>query len=127
MYYSAQLPSPVGPLTLVGDGDSLAGLWIEGQKYFQATLRTAPQRRDDLPLFRQVKEWLERYFSAAVMLDGGKAAHGGLGVIERDDVVIAISKGGSSEELVRILPSIKEKGAKLIGVTEKPRLVGRPR
>ena len=63
MYYSAQLPSPVGPLTLVGDGDSLAGLWIEGQKYFQATLRTAPQRRDDLPLFRQVKEWLERYFS----------------------------------------------------------------
>lgn len=56
----------------------------------------------------------------AVVLDGGKAAHGGLGVIERDDVVIAISKGGSSEELVRILPSIKEKGAKLIGVTEKP-------
>jgi len=34
MLYYTNLKSPIGNLTMVSDGDSLKGLWIEGQKYF---------------------------------------------------------------------------------------------
>ena len=34
MYYSTTCPSPIGTLTLAGSENGLAGLWIEGQKYF---------------------------------------------------------------------------------------------
>ena len=46
------------------------------------------------------------------------AVHGGLGVLQKNDLVIALSKGGKSREILEILPAIKEKGAKLISVTE---------
>lgn len=44
--------------------------------------------------------------------------HGALGAVQADDVVIAISKGGGTEEILKIVPAIKTKYAKLIGVTE---------
>ena len=44
--------------------------------------------------------------------------HGALGALQPDDVVIAISKGGCTEEIMKIVPVIKVKGARLIGVTE---------
>ena len=46
------------------------------------------------------------------------AVHGGLGVLQKNDLVIALSRGGKSREILEILPAIKEKGAKLISVTE---------
>ncbi|MDX1589984.1 MAG: KpsF/GutQ family sugar-phosphate isomerase [Oleiphilaceae bacterium] len=47
----------------------------------------------------------------------GEASHGDLGMITGDDVVIAISNSGNTEELVTILPLIKRKGAPLITMT----------
>ena len=38
MYYSTYYSSPLGPLTLASDGEHLAGLWLEGQKYFGDTV-----------------------------------------------------------------------------------------
>lgn len=46
------------------------------------------------------------------------AVHGGLGIACKGDVVIAISKGGGTNEIIKLIPSIKEKGLVLIGVTE---------
>ena len=43
--------------------------------------------------------------------------HGDLGMVSKDDVVIAISFSGESDEIVKILPTIKLIGAKLIGIT----------
>jgi methylated-DNA-[protein]-cysteine S-methyltransferase len=63
MYYTTRCSSPVGPLTLAGDGYSLSGLWMDGQKYFAATLPETAVEKDDLPLFDVVKEWLDRYFA----------------------------------------------------------------
>ena len=40
------------------------------------------------------------------------------GRFKPDDVVIAISKGGNTEEIMKIVPAVKAKGASLIGVTE---------
>ncbi len=51
-------------------------------------------------------------------LSPADAIHGALGVVQEADVVIAISKGGNTEEIMKVIPSIKVKGAKVIGVTE---------
>lgn len=50
-------------------------------------------------------------------LHPGEAMHGDLGMVTKGDIVIAISYSGESDEIVRILPNIKWKGAKLIGIT----------
>ncbi len=46
-----------------------------------------------------------------------EALHGDLGMIDKDDVVIAISYSGESEELSSILPHIKRFGTPIIGMT----------
>lgn len=63
MMVATTYTSPVGPLLLAGDETHLLGLWMEGQKYFGATLPEAPARRDDNPLLLQVRNWLDRYFA----------------------------------------------------------------
>jgi arabinose-5-phosphate isomerase len=45
------------------------------------------------------------------------ASHGDLGMIAAEDVVIVLSNSGESEELIRIVPLIKRRGAKLIAMT----------
>lgn len=50
-------------------------------------------------------------------LHPAEAMHGDLGMIGADDVVIAISYSGESDEIVRILPNIKMIGATLIAIT----------
>lgn len=62
MYYSTTYDSPVGTLTLASTNNKLAGLWIEGQKYHGATLPEALVQRDEIPLFKTTKTWLDRYF-----------------------------------------------------------------
>lgn len=49
-----------------------------------------------------------------------EAAHGDLGMITQDDVVIGISYSGESTELVTIIPTLKREGAKLIAMTGNP-------
>ncbi len=63
MLYSTNYKSPIGDLLLVSDGKNLTGLWMAGQKYFAATAGTDVVRQDDLPVFDQVRNWLDRYFA----------------------------------------------------------------
>jgi arabinose-5-phosphate isomerase len=46
-----------------------------------------------------------------------EAAHGDLGRIAREDVVIALSNSGETEELLRLLPALKKIGARIVAVT----------
>ena len=46
MYYKTTYKSPLGILYLVSDEENLIGLWLEGQKYFQATLKEEPTIND---------------------------------------------------------------------------------
>jgi len=62
MEFIHRIPSPVGELTAASDGASITGLWIAGQKHFAATLETGAVEKP-LPVFAQLDEWLERYFS----------------------------------------------------------------
>ena len=53
MYYSTTYLSPLGKITLACDacGKNLVGLWLEGQKYYQGTLKEALIEKDAVPLF----------------------------------------------------------------------------
>ena len=50
-----------------------------------------------------------------------EAIHGDLGRITKDDVLIALSNSGETEELTRLLPVIKRIGSSLIALTGNPR------
>lgn len=47
----------------------------------------------------------------------GEASHGDLGMISRSDVVIALSNSGKTEEIVSLLPILKNMGIKIIAMT----------
>ena len=53
----------------------------------------------------------------AHFLHPAEAIHGDLGVIQGDDVVLALSYSGETEELLRLLETIRRIGAKLIAIT----------
>ncbi len=53
-------------------------------------------------------------------LHPAEAMHGDLGMVSSNDVVIAISFSGESDEIVKILPNIKMIGATLVGITGNP-------
>lgn len=50
-------------------------------------------------------------------MHAAEALHGDLGMVYKDDIVIAISNSGNSQEILDILPSIKRIGATLIAMT----------
>ena len=56
----------------------------------------------------------------AFFVHAAEAAHGDLGMITVDDVVIGISYSGTSNELLTIVPIIKREGAKFISITGNP-------
>ena len=62
MLYKTLYNSPLGVLTIAGDGKNITGVWLEGQKYFCATVNEPLIEKDDLPVFIKTKNWLDRYF-----------------------------------------------------------------
>ena len=53
----------------------------------------------------------------AIFLHPADGMHGGLGVVQPGDVVVAIGKSGESEELIAILPPLRTIGARVIAIT----------
>ncbi len=53
----------------------------------------------------------------AVTLHPGDAIHGDVGIVTKDDVVLAISNSGETEEVLRLVPIIRKIGARLISMT----------
>src|SRR5689334_7067347 len=51
------------------------------------------------------------------VLDATRAMHGDLGMLHPQDVVLALSHSGESEEIVRLLPSLRQLVAGLVGLT----------
>ncbi|PPD31112.1 MAG: D-arabinose 5-phosphate isomerase [Methylomonas sp.] len=56
----------------------------------------------------------------AFFVHPGEASHGDLGMITRQDVVLALSNSGNTEEILTILPIIKRLGVPLIAMTGNP-------
>lgn len=62
MDFTWRFSSPLGGVTLAGDGKALTGLWFDGQKHFAAGL-SADCKAAKLPVFEETVRWLEVYFS----------------------------------------------------------------
>ena len=54
-------------------------------------------------------------------LHAAEAAHGDLGVLAAEDVVVAISSSGETDELLDLLETLKRLGIRLVTLTAKPR------
>lgn len=63
MIYTMRYDSPLGGLLLAASAEALAGLWMEGQKYFPAALEGTENAGH--PPLRQAAAWLDRYFAGA--------------------------------------------------------------
>lgn len=59
--------------------------------------------------------------TTAIFLHPAEAAHGDLGVVNEEDVVIGLSKSGTTEELNFIIPPLRQIGVKIIAMTGNPR------
>ena len=59
--------------------------------------------------------------SPAFFLHPGEASHGDVGMITRNDVVLALSNSGETDEILTIIPVIKRLGVPLIALTGNPR------
>jgi arabinose-5-phosphate isomerase len=66
---------------------------------------------------RKIASTLASTGTPAFFMHPGEASHGDLGMITREDVVIAISNSGESDEILAVLPMIKRRGAKVIAIT----------
>ena len=66
---------------------------------------------------RKIAATLSSTGTPAFFLHPADATHGDLGVIQRADVVLALSYSGESEELLRLLETIKRLGARLVVFT----------
>jgi arabinose-5-phosphate isomerase len=53
----------------------------------------------------------------SLFLHSAEAIHGDLGRVTKDDIILAISNSGETEELIRLLPIIKKIGVRLIAMT----------
>ena len=56
----------------------------------------------------------------ALFLHPGDSQHGAAGAVRAEDVLVALSKGGETAEVNFLASAAKERGATVIGVTEKP-------
>lgn len=56
----------------------------------------------------------------AVFLEPSDAVHGGLGLVQANDVLILLSKGGKTDEINMLIAPAQQKKAKVVGVTENP-------
>lgn len=66
---------------------------------------------------RKIAATLASTGTPAFFMHPAEASHGDLGMITGEDVVIALSNSGESEEIITILPTIKRLGAKIISIT----------
>ncbi|MCM3412433.1 KpsF/GutQ family sugar-phosphate isomerase [Metabacillus litoralis] len=65
---------------------------------------------------RKIAATLSSLGTSSFFLHPAEAQHGDLGMISSNDIVIAISYSGESEEITRILPNINLIGATIIGI-----------
>jgi len=69
---------------------------------------------------RKIAATLTSIGTPSFFLHPAEAIHGDLGVIQPEDVIIALSYSGETDEILRLLETIRRLGAKLVAVTGSP-------
>jgi arabinose-5-phosphate isomerase len=69
---------------------------------------------------RKIAATLASTGTAAFFLHPAEATHGDLGVIQSNDVLLAISNSGETQEVLRLLEAIRRIGARIVAITGNP-------
>lgn len=69
---------------------------------------------------RKIAATLASTGTPSYFVHAAEAVHGDLGMIAKDDVLIALSYSGENDELLTIVPLVKRQGARLIAITGNP-------
>ena len=69
---------------------------------------------------RKIAATLSSTGTPAIFLSPAEAIHGDLGMVQKGDVVLALSDSGETKELVRLLEAIRRIGARIIALTGTP-------
>lgn len=137
MAVSPQLPHPADAGALVASGrrvfeierDALAAVAERlGERFSQAcqlilqgqgrVVATGMGKSGHVA--RKIAATLASTGTPAFYVHPGEAGHGDLGMITQDDVVLALSYSGESDELLMLLPVLKRQGNRLIAMTGRP-------
>ncbi len=70
-------------------------------------------------IYKKVAATMASLGLKAYFMHPAEALHGDLGLVTKDDVVLAVSRSGESDEIIKLIPSIKKIGAKLLSITER--------
>ena len=70
---------------------------------------------------RKIQATLASTATPAYFLHPVEALHGDLGMIHPQDIVIALSRSGETQELIQLIPALKRLGCKVILLTAKPK------
>ena len=65
---------------------------------------------------QKIAQTLTSTGTVSLFVNPSDALHGGLGVVAADDVVIALSNSGETDELLAILPTFRQRGVKIIAI-----------
>lgn len=65
---------------------------------------------------QKIAQTLTSTGTAAIFLHPSDALHGGLGAVAGDDLVIALSNSGETDELIAIMPSLRHRACKIISI-----------
>lgn len=65
---------------------------------------------------QKIAQTLTSTGTVAVFVHPSDALHGGLGIISKGDVIIALSNSGETDEIISLLPAIARRGPKLIAI-----------
>tara|TARA_B100000965_G_scaffold387227_1_gene390333 strand:- start:1841 stop:2632 length:792 start_codon:yes stop_codon:yes gene_type:complete len=68
---------------------------------------------------RKISATLASTGSPSFFLHPAEAIHGDLGMVKKDDILILISYSGETEEIIKLLPSLKKLNVKIISLTGK--------
>ncbi|MDF2791818.1 MAG: KpsF/GutQ family sugar-phosphate isomerase, partial [Neobacillus sp.] len=69
---------------------------------------------------RKVNATMASTGTPSLFLHPSEGLHGDLGMVTKDDVVIAISNSGETDEVLNLIPSIKRIGSKMIAIVKNP-------
>ncbi|MDD5298268.1 MAG: KpsF/GutQ family sugar-phosphate isomerase [Rhodocyclaceae bacterium] len=69
---------------------------------------------------RKIAATLASTGTPAYFVHAAEASHGDLGMITRDDVLVALSNSGEGEELLAIVPLVKRQGGAIVAITGNP-------
>lgn len=100
----------------------LDGSFDKAVKLMQASLKKGGKLvisgiGKNLPVAEKISSTLASTGSASVVLNPVQAMHGDLGILRENDILVALSYSGESEEMNALLPSIKQMKIKIIAIT----------